>query len=127
GRLRGPARAVARADRVRAAIRRSVARVFESVDLLAWPATPAPAPPIAEPWVDLPSGRQPADAPNLRQATLANLCGLPGISVPVGAADDLPVGLQLLAPWGEEARLLDAAEHVERTNGVQQYRPVRNG
>jgi Asp-tRNA(Asn)/Glu-tRNA(Gln) amidotransferase A subunit family amidase len=26
----------------------------------------------------------------------------------------MPVGLQLLAPWGEEARLLDAAAHLER-------------
>jgi Asp-tRNA(Asn)/Glu-tRNA(Gln) amidotransferase A subunit family amidase len=34
--------------------------------------------------------------------------------VPVGEAAGLPVGLQLLAPWGEEARLLDAAEHLER-------------
>jgi Asp-tRNA(Asn)/Glu-tRNA(Gln) amidotransferase A subunit family amidase len=27
----------------------------------------------------------------------------------------LPIGLQLLAPWGQEAMLLDAAEHVERS------------
>lgn len=113
-----PAQAVPRADRVRGAIRRSVARVFDSVDLLAWPTTPAPAPPQAEPWFTLPSGRMPSDGPNLRQASLANLCGVPGISVPAGLhPSGLPVGLQLLAPWGQEGRLLDAAAHLERATG----------
>jgi aspartyl-tRNA(Asn)/glutamyl-tRNA(Gln) amidotransferase subunit A len=82
--------------------------------VLAWPASPAPAPLVDSPVVELPSGTALADPPNLRQATLANLTGVPGISVPAGEAAGLPVGLQLLAPWGEEARLLDAAEHVER-------------
>ena len=57
----------------------------------------------------------PADRANVRQAIVANLAGVPGISVPVAPhSSGLPIGLQLLAPWGEEARLLDAAEWVER-------------
>jgi Asp-tRNA(Asn)/Glu-tRNA(Gln) amidotransferase A subunit family amidase len=108
-----PAVRMVRADRVRAHLRRETARAFERVDILAWPASPAPPPLIDSPVVELPSGTALADPPNLRQATLANLTGIPGISVPVGAAARLPVGLQLLAPWGEEARLLDAAEHLE--------------
>jgi Asp-tRNA(Asn)/Glu-tRNA(Gln) amidotransferase A subunit family amidase len=113
-----PARLVPRADRVRAAVRQSVAAAFASVDILAWPASPATAPPLADPWVTLPSGRVPADGPNVRQASLANLCGLPGISLPVGLhPSGLPVGLQLLAPWGEEGRLIDAAEHLEQATG----------
>ena len=68
--------------------------------------------------VDLPSGRAPADLVNLRHASMANLCGVPGISVPVGLHPlGLPIGLQLLAPWGEEARLLQAAEHLEQATG----------
>jgi Asp-tRNA(Asn)/Glu-tRNA(Gln) amidotransferase A subunit family amidase len=113
-----PARLVPRADRVRAAVRRSVDHAFALVDLLAWPATPTPAPPLDEPWVTLPSGRVPADGPNVRQASLANLCGVPGISLPTGRhASGLPIGLQLLAPWGEERRLLDAADLLERATG----------
>jgi aspartyl-tRNA(Asn)/glutamyl-tRNA(Gln) amidotransferase subunit A len=108
-----PAVRMVRADRVRAHLRRQTARAFERVDILAWPASPAPPPLIDSPVVELPSGTALADPPNLRQATLANLTGIPGISVPAGAAAGLPVGLQLLAPWGEEARLLDAAEHLE--------------
>ncbi|HEY8867412.1 MAG TPA: amidase family protein, partial [Solirubrobacteraceae bacterium] len=103
-----------RADRVRAALRRSVVAAFDRCDVLAWPAVPAPAPPIDDPTVELPSGPAPADLGNLRQAIVANLAGLPGISLPAGLADDMPAGLQLLAPWGEEARLLDAAAHLER-------------
>jgi aspartyl-tRNA(Asn)/glutamyl-tRNA(Gln) amidotransferase subunit A len=108
-----PALRMVRADRVRAHLRREIARAFEQVDVLAWPASPAPPPLVDAPVVELPSGTTLADPPNLRQATLANLAGVPGISVPVGEAAGLPVGLQLLAPWGEEARLLDAAAHLE--------------
>jgi aspartyl-tRNA(Asn)/glutamyl-tRNA(Gln) amidotransferase subunit A len=108
-----PAVRLVRADRVRAHLRRETARAFEHVDLLAWPSSPAPPPLIDAPVVELPSGTTLADPPNLRQATLANLTGVPGVSVPVGEAAGLPVGLQLLAPWGAEARLLDAAEHLE--------------
>jgi Asp-tRNA(Asn)/Glu-tRNA(Gln) amidotransferase A subunit family amidase len=109
-----PAVRMARADRVRGHVRRQTARAFERADVLAWPSSPAPPPPVDAPLVQLPSGPSPADPPNLRQATLANLTGLPGISIPVGEAGGLPAGLQLLAPWGQEARLLDAAAHLER-------------
>jgi aspartyl-tRNA(Asn)/glutamyl-tRNA(Gln) amidotransferase subunit A len=109
-----PARRLVRADRVRARIRRSVVDAFGSCDLLAWPTNPAPAPPIEAPVLQLPSGPSLPDAPNIRQAIVANLAGVPGISVPAGfSGEGLPIGLQLLAPWGEEARLLDAAQAVE--------------
>jgi Asp-tRNA(Asn)/Glu-tRNA(Gln) amidotransferase A subunit family amidase len=112
-----PAVRMVRADRVRAHLRREIARAFERADVLAWPTSPAPPPLVDAPVVELPSGTALADPPNLRQATLANLTGVPGISVPAGEAGGLPVGLQLLAPWGEEARLLDAADHLEATLG----------
>lgn len=108
-----PAPALARSDRIRAAIRRWLADAFARCDVLAWPTVPAPAPPIDNPTFDLPSGPSLADPPNVRQAAVANLAGTPGISLPAGLVDGLPVGLQLLAPWREESRLLDAAEHLE--------------
>lgn len=112
-----PARFVPRADRVRAAVRYSLAAAFETVDFLAWPTTPSAAPTIDDTWVELPSGPIPADVPNVRQASLANLTGVPGISIPVGlTTTNLPLGLQLLGPWGSESRLLDAAEHMERVS-----------
>jgi aspartyl-tRNA(Asn)/glutamyl-tRNA(Gln) amidotransferase subunit A len=36
----------------------------------------------------------------------ANLAGLPGVSLPCGTSDGLPVGLQVLAPqWGDSTAL----------------------
>jgi aspartyl-tRNA(Asn)/glutamyl-tRNA(Gln) amidotransferase subunit A len=109
-----PARRLVRADRVRARLRRALADAFTHCDLLAWPTNPAPAPPIDAPILQLPSGPALPDAPNIRQAILANLAGVPGISVPAGFhPNGLPIGLQLLAPWGQESRLLDAARQIE--------------
>jgi Asp-tRNA(Asn)/Glu-tRNA(Gln) amidotransferase A subunit family amidase len=114
-----PAVRLLRADRVRARLRRELVSAFERVDLLAWPTNPAPAPAMASPVVQLPSGPAMPDTGNLRQAVLANLTGVPGISVPVGLhSTGLPIGLQLLAPWGAEASLLDAAQHLQAAVGV---------
>ena len=43
-----------------------------------------------------------------------NLAGLPGISVPCGFSNGLPIGLQMIAPAWQEARLLGAAHHYEQ-------------
>jgi aspartyl-tRNA(Asn)/glutamyl-tRNA(Gln) amidotransferase subunit A len=119
--LRGliPGSLTARAFLVRAQARRNLAELFEHVDLLAWPTVPAVAPPLADPTFELPSGPASADAGNARQGVLANLTGVPGVSVPVGLDDGLPVGLQLLGAWGQDALLLDAAESLERATNRQ--------
>jgi Asp-tRNA(Asn)/Glu-tRNA(Gln) amidotransferase A subunit family amidase len=112
---RVPALRLVRADRIRARMRREIAAALERVDVLAWPSNPAPAPPIANPVLQLPSGPALPDMANLRQAVIGNLAGVPGISVPVGRhSSGLPIGLQLLGRWGAEATLLDAAAHLEQ-------------
>lgn len=112
-----PAAATVKAQEVRALMRRRLASVFEDVDAIAWPTVPAVAPPLEAPLVELPSGTLTADQANVRGAGLANLTGIPAISVPVGLAEDLPVALQLQAAWGRDELLLDAAEALERANG----------
>jgi Asp-tRNA(Asn)/Glu-tRNA(Gln) amidotransferase A subunit family amidase len=110
-----PAHALVRVQRVRSLLRRSLRDLFYEVDLLALPSVPAPAPPIENPIVTLPSGDAPADHANVRQTGLGNLTGVPGINVPVGIhSGGLPIGLQLVGPWNAEARLLDAARHIEQ-------------
>jgi Asp-tRNA(Asn)/Glu-tRNA(Gln) amidotransferase A subunit family amidase len=114
-RLLLPHAAVARAELMRAHLRRSLAGVFEQVDVLAWPTVPAVAPPLTEPVVELPSGLHSADEVNPRGGGLANLTGTPAVSVPVGFGEGgLPIGLQLEGAWGSDALLLDAAEALER-------------
>jgi Asp-tRNA(Asn)/Glu-tRNA(Gln) amidotransferase A subunit family amidase len=113
-----PAEALVRAQRIRSQLRRSAAALFERVDLLAWPTSPAGAPPVEDPKVERPSGPAPADPANVAQAAVGNLTGIPGINVPVGLdRDGLPIGLTLHAPWRREEVLLDAAEHLERATG----------
>jgi Asp-tRNA(Asn)/Glu-tRNA(Gln) amidotransferase A subunit family amidase len=110
-----PAVALVKGDRVRSQLRRSLVEAFAQVDALAWPAIPAPAPPIEDPTVTLPSGNHPADFANVRLGGIANLAGVPAMSIPCGfSGENLPLGIQLLAPWGEDARLLDIAELFER-------------
>ncbi len=113
-----PAAAVARGQVVRTMVRRGLARAFAEVDVIAWPTVPAVAPPLEAPIVELPSGTVTADSANPRGGGLANLTGIPAISVPVGSSPDgLPIGLALHAAWGREELLLDAAEALERANG----------
>lgn len=115
-RLMLPAVATVKAHQVRTMARQRLADVFEDVDVIAWPTVPAVAPPLEAPLVELPSGTLTADAANVRGGALANLTGIPAISVPVGSAEGLPIGLQLQAAWGRDELLLDAAEALERAN-----------
>jgi aspartyl-tRNA(Asn)/glutamyl-tRNA(Gln) amidotransferase subunit A len=112
-----PAIATIKAQQVRTLARHTLAKVFEEVDLIAWPTVPAVAPPLEAPLVELPSGTLTADQANVRGGALANLTGIPAVSVPVGSSKGLPIGLQLQAAWGRDELLLDAAEALERANG----------
>jgi aspartyl-tRNA(Asn)/glutamyl-tRNA(Gln) amidotransferase subunit A len=116
-RLMLPAVATVKAHQVRTMARQQLAEVLDEVDVVAWPTVPAVAPPLEAPLVELPSGTLTADAANVRGGALANLTGIPAISVPVGSSEGLPLGLQLQAAWGRDELLLDAAEALEAANG----------
>jgi aspartyl-tRNA(Asn)/glutamyl-tRNA(Gln) amidotransferase subunit A len=97
---RQPASACARAQRVLAAARVEVRRWWHRGDVLLLPTAPVTAHPLAEP--------APAHAADL--TSLANLAGVPAISLPLPVpADALPVGLMAVAPRGHEALLMGLA------------------
>jgi amidase len=51
----------------------------------------------------------------MRSAYVITVTGCPAISVPAGrTADGLPVGVQIVAPFGADARLLGVARSFER-------------
>ncbi|MDQ0223332.1 Asp-tRNA(Asn)/Glu-tRNA(Gln) amidotransferase subunit GatA [Streptococcus moroccensis] len=53
-----------------------------------------------------------------------NLAGLPGISIPAGFVDGLPVGLQLIGPKYAEDRIYQVAAAFEATTDFHKQQPV---
>ena len=52
----------------------------------------------------------------------ANLAGIPGVSVPIGRLDGLPVGGQLLAAHFDEMGMFRGAYALERALGAEAHR-----
>ena len=89
------------AQKVRTLIKGEFDRVFESVDALVAPVSPIVAFKLGQK-LDDPYAMYLCDVCTLP----ANIAGIPGLSVPCGMLDGLPVGLQVLAPaFGEEMAL----------------------
>ncbi len=78
--------------------------VFNSVDFLVGPVSPVTAFKVGENIND-PLKMYLIDI----MTVAASLIGSPAISVPAGLSDGLPVGLQIIAPWGKDKSLLNAA------------------
>jgi len=89
---------------------------FAHVDVIACPTVAITPPPLAE--VSDLEGYRPCNMAALRNTCPGNFLGLCAITLPAGPdAAGLPVGLQLLAPHGEEEHLLAAALAAERVLG----------
>jgi aspartyl-tRNA(Asn)/glutamyl-tRNA(Gln) amidotransferase subunit A len=99
-----------KAQRVRTLIIEDFKRAFEQVDVLVSPTVPVVA------WEHGAMSEDPLAMYQMDVLTTAcNLAGLPGISVPCGFSEGLPVGLQLMAaPFQEEKLFAAAGAHEER-------------
>jgi aspartyl-tRNA(Asn)/glutamyl-tRNA(Gln) amidotransferase subunit A len=104
-----PATAYARAQRVRAVVQRDVRRAFEEhrLDAIVAPTIPVTTMPVEDLSVDLTGTGETALAALTHHLMIANVVGIPSLSVPAGfAAGDLPIGMQLMGrPFGEQALL----------------------
>ena len=96
------------AQKVRTVIKREFAAAFEQFDVLVSPTAPTVAFKIGE------------KAENPLQMYLSdvltippNMAGLPGLSIPCGLSDGLPVGLQLIGPQFSENALFRAGHALE--------------
>ena len=97
-----------RAQRARRVIANDFAEAFKSVDLIAGPTAPTVAFKLGEKTSD-PLAMYAADV----NTVAVNLAGLPAISIPAGFSENLPVGLQLIAPAFAESALLAAAHQFQ--------------
>lgn len=95
----------ARAQKVRRLIREGVRRVFDANDLdaIAAPSSPVTTMPVEQLSVDLTGSGDTALSALLHHGFLANVIGIPALSVPVGfSSRGLPIGMQLMGrPFGE--------------------------
>lgn len=99
-----------KAQKVRRLIKQDFMSAFEGVDVIMGPTTTSPAyklgslsnDPVAMYLEDI-------------YTTATNLAGLPGLSIPCGQVDGLPVGLQMTGNYFAEAKLLNLAHQFQQS------------
>lgn len=107
-----------RAQKMRTLIQQDFATAFEMCDVIVTPTAPTTAFAFGEK----------SDNPlqmylNDIYTIPANLAGIPGISVPCGLADGLPIGLQILGPAFAEKTVLRVAHTYEQCRGFAMPQP----
>ena len=98
-----------KAQKIRNLISQDFSNAFSEVDLILGPTTPTPAFSLGEKSDD-PVAMYLNDIFTIP----ANLAGLPGISVPCGEVNNLPIGMQLVGNYFNEAQLLNVAHQFQQ-------------
>jgi len=101
-----------KAQRVRTMIRSEHAEVFEKFDLIVSPTSPTVAFKLGEK-----AGNPLAMYLNDLLTIPSCMAGLPGLNIPAGLSEGLPVGLQLIGPQFSENTLFRAGHALERAIG----------
>ena len=101
-----------KAQKLRRLISDEFKQAFEQVDVIMGPTSPTVAFKIGE-RMDDPVAMYLSDAYTIA----TNLAGLPGISIPAGFANDLPVGLQIIGGYFQEGKLLNVAHQYQQQTG----------
>src|SRR5579862_7949870 len=120
-----PATAYVRGQRVRGLVQNAVRRAFEANDLdaLVAPTIPIPTMPVEDLSVNLTGSDETALSAFIHHCFLANVVGIPSLSIPVGfSGERLPIGMQLFGrPLGEPALFLIGHAYQTATSWHQQH------
>ncbi|AKX57027.1 Asp-tRNA(Asn)/Glu-tRNA(Gln) amidotransferase subunit GatA [Thiopseudomonas alkaliphila] len=108
-----------KAQRLRRLIKNDLLAAFNQVDVILSPTTPNLA------WKLGAKTDDPVSAylEDIYTAT-ANLAGVPALSMPAGFIDGLPVGVQLMAPYFQEGRLLNIAHQYQQATDWHTQAPA---
>ena len=108
-----------KAQKIRRLIRDDFLKAFEEVNIIAGPTTPG---------LPFGLGEQTDDPVTMYLNDIftigVNLAGLPGMSIPVGMAKGLPIGLQLIGKHFGEAELLNAAHQYQQATDWHKQMPA---
>jgi len=107
------------AQRIRRLIANDFVAAFKQCDVIMGPTSPSTAFKIGEK-TDDPVQMYLSDIYTLA----VNLAGLPGMSIPCGFADNLPVGLQLIGNYFAEAKLLNIAHRYQQVTDWHVQHPA---
>lgn len=112
------------ATKVRTIIRDEFEKALEEVDVLVGPSTTSIAPEMGQKDAD-----DPVDAYRGDILTVpVNLAGIPSLSIPAGFSEGLPVGMQLIGNYFEEATLYKVGHAYEQaTDHHKQYPTLEGG
>ena len=103
-----------KARRLRSLLRLELLTLFKKYDLLIGPTMPILPFKFGEK-IDDPLKMYLVDI----NTVIANLAGIPAITLPVGFSNGLPIGLQIMAAPFEEQKLIDASYALENTINIQ--------
>ncbi|RIL04942.1 MAG: amidase [Proteobacteria bacterium] len=99
-------------------MREELAATLHGVDAWILPSAPLPAPLRGSEDVELPRGKTPHRVAFVRATLPFNLTGAPALSLPFAAHAGLPLGVQIAAAPGADARVLEIARWLETKVGA---------
>ncbi len=111
-----------KAQKIRRLISEDFRSAFSEVDLIIGPTTPTTAFRLGEKSTD-PVSMYLSDIYTIA----VNLAGLPGMSIPVGFANGLPVGMQIIGNYFDEARMLRLAHQFQENTNWHRQTPANFG
>lgn len=107
-----------KAQKVRTLIKEDFEKAFSEVDIIVAPAMPCVAPKLGE------SEKSPMFGELMDLLTEpSSVAGLPGVSVPCGFSNDLPVGVQFIGNFGDESKIIQVSDLFQKETDFHKSKP----